>query len=74
MLTIDVEKLATYRIAFEIGMERGRKRGAHKASVAAATKLLEMKLLNVAEIAKATDLSLSEVQDIAEKVADINNS
>lgn len=78
-MNIDIEKLATYQLGLEAGMklgmemEIGRKIGAHKTSVAAATKLLEMELLDVPSIAKATGLSLSEVEDLAKRLAGLSN-
>ena len=44
MLTIDVEKLATYRLGMENGIEKsiekGRQKGAHEQALAIAKKML----------------------------------
>lgn len=83
MLTIDVEKLATYQIGMEKGIEKGiergiergiekgmvegREKGAREQSVAIAKNLLEIGLMGSAQVAQVTGLPLAEVEALAEK-------
>lgn len=75
MLSIDVEKLATYQLGMERGMEQGMEKGiekgAHNRDVAIAKNLLNMGLAP-AQIVAATGLSLAEVEALAAKPANRN--
>lgn len=72
MLTIDVEKLATYQMGMDKGRERGREQGreegreegAHEQAVLIARNLLAIELPPV-QIAKTTGLPLAEVEHLA---------
>lgn len=66
MLTIDVEKLATYQLGMEKGMEKGMKEGAKERDKAIARNLLQMGL-SATQVANATGLSLAEVQSLTDK-------
>lgn len=59
MLTIDVEKLATY----QLGMEKGMEKGAYERNMAIAKNLLERRM-EPDLIAAVTGLSLAEIEGI----------
>ena len=69
MLTIDVEKLATYRIGMEKGMEKGmengmkagQQKGAKEQAIVIAKNLLDMGM-TATQVVAATGLSLPEVE------------
>jgi predicted transposase/invertase (TIGR01784 family) len=68
MLTIEFEKLPTYRMGWDRGHEEGREEGrkegkqegAHNQAVAIARKLLDMGLDNL-QIASATGLPVADI-------------
>jgi predicted transposase YdaD len=74
MLTIEFEKLPTYRMGLkkgeEIGVEKGFRKGAHDQSVAIAERLLA-KNMDVHEVASATGLAVEDVERLrAQKQSD----
>lgn len=73
MLTIDIEKLATFQLRMEKGMKRGKEEGkelgAHIQSAAIAQKLLAMGM-DPARIARATDLPIAEVEALRQGKTD----
>lgn len=60
MLTIEFEKLPTYRMGWNKGHEEGKQEGAHDQAVAIARKLLGMGL-DVRQIASATGLPVADI-------------
>jgi predicted transposase/invertase (TIGR01784 family) len=83
MLTIDVEKLATYRLGMEKGMEKGMKKGieegieegkqkgAHNQAVEIAKKMLEAEL-NPGQITSLTGLTPEEVEQLRSERPKLN--
>lgn len=70
MLTIDFEKLPTYRMGLKKGREKGREEGieegSHNQSVAIAKNLLDRNM-EPSWIASVTGLPLAEVEALANK-------
>jgi predicted transposase YdaD len=68
MLTVDVEKLATYQIGMEKGMEKGveqgRQEGAKEQATVIAKNLLAISM-TATQVAAATGLPLAEVEALA---------
>jgi predicted transposase/invertase (TIGR01784 family) len=67
MLTIDVEKLATYRLGMEKGIEKGEQKGkqigAHKQALEIAKNMLEAGF-NPAQVISLTGLTPEEVEQL----------
>jgi len=61
MLTIDFEKLPTYQMGMEKGIEKGREEGIHAQALAIAARLLAQGM-EPAQIAAFTDLALADVE------------
>ena len=66
MLTIDVEKLATYQMGRDKGKAEGREEGAHERDVAIAQNLLAMGL-SAPQVTAATGLPLADVEALRDK-------
>jgi predicted transposase/invertase (TIGR01784 family) len=66
MLTIDFEKLPTYRMGLKKGKEEGIEEGSHNQSVAIAKNLLDRNM-EPSWIASVTGLPLAEVETLANK-------
>lgn len=60
MLSVNVERLATYRM----GMEKGMEKGAHEQAMATAERMLTAGL-DMASVASFTGLPLAEVEALA---------
>lgn len=67
MLSIDFEKLPTYRMGMERGMEQGIEKGAHERARTIAKNLLSQRM-GVATIASITGLPVEEVEQLQGRV------
>jgi predicted transposase YdaD len=67
MLTIDVEKLATYRL----GVEKGEQQGAHSQALEIAKNMLEAGF-NPGQVSSLTGLAPDEVEQLKSVTAKLN--
>jgi hypothetical protein len=75
MLTIDVEKLATYRLGMERGMEKGIEKGIEKGSHLQALEIAKKMLeagLNPNQVASLTGLTPEEVEQLKSESPKLN--
>ena len=63
MLTIDLEKLPSYRIGERRGLEKGMEKGAHEKAQAIAVELLSAGF-TLSQVAAFTQLSLAEIEGL----------
>jgi predicted transposase/invertase (TIGR01784 family) len=61
MLTIEFEKLPTYRMGWDKGHEEGKQEGAHDQAVESAKKMIAMKF-NAMQIASITGLPVADIE------------
>jgi len=71
MLTIDVEKLATYRLGMEKGMEKGIEKDAHNQALEIAKKMLEAGF-NPGQVVNLTGLTPEVVEQLRNESSKLN--